>query len=640
MDAPGPQAGRKEVRLDDDVKLRRRSFALHRVDVDNRDVRLGQRVGARMHHREHLRQDPVREGQVRDAHEDGSKAPDLVPGGNRAVLPGMHGIPVPLGDKRQALPLGILEIERLAPVAPGDLGMGDALLLEAALPPREALPRDPEARPHDAPGPAPLGSCGPVKEGDVGPGARVPVGVEEVIGRDVVLVHGFLHEPKPEHLRVERVVLSGLRGDRGQVVQSGEERALCLHGRQGAAIEPACKRLPPTALSSCLFMSEPVDTAAFTKDHPFPARVTENRLLSGAGSTKETRHFVVSLVGSGLTYKAGDSLGIFPSNRQSEVEALLGALGASGLEPVMLPKVPEPVSLGEALASRLALADPGRRFLQMLALRAGDPREQASLLSLLSLESLGGLPAWLEEREFIDLLQEFPSARLSPQELVDHMHRLQPRLYSVASSPRAYPEEVHLMVAIVRYMTNGRGRVGVCSTYLADRVALNAPTVPVFVSPSHFGPPEDGSRDMVMVGPGTGIAPFRGFMQDRAASGARGRNWIFFGDQRRESDFVYREEFEGWQDAGLLARFDTAFSRDQPTKVYVQDRMRERAAGLWSWINSGAYFYVCGDAKRMAKDVDSALHEVIAGQGGMTPAEAADYVKLMKKEKRYLRDVY
>ena len=309
-------------------------------------------------------------------------------------------------------------------------------------------------------------------------------------------------------------------------------------------------------------MSEPVDTAAFTKDHPFPARVTENRLLSGAGSTKETRHFVVSLVGSGLTYKAGDSLGIFPSNRQSEVEALLGALGASGLEPVMLPKVPEPVSLGEALASRLALADPGRRFLQMLALRAGDPREQASLLSLLSLESLGGLPAWLEEREFIDLLQEFPSARLSPQELVDHMHRLQPRLYSVASSPRAYPEEVHLMVAIVRYMTNGRGRVGVCSTYLADRVALNAPTVPVFVSPSHFGPPEDGSRDMVMVGPGTGIAPFRGFMQDRAASGARGRNWIFFGDQRRESDFVYREEFEGWQDAGLLARFDTAFSRD------------------------------------------------------------------------------
>ena len=196
------------------------------------------------------------------------------------------------------------------------------------------------------------------------------------------------------------------------------------------------------------------------------------------------------------------------------------------------------------------------------------------------------------------------------------------------------------MVAIVRYMTNGRGRVGVCSTYLADRVALNAPTVPVFVSPSHFGPPEDGSRDMVMVGPGTGIAPFRGFMQDRAASGAKGRNWIFFGDQRRESDFVYREEFEGWQDAGLLARFDTAFSRDQPTKVYVQDRMRERAAGLWSWINSGAYFYVCGDAKRMAKDVDSALHEVIAGQGGMTPAEAADYVKLMKKEKRYLRDVY
>jgi sulfite reductase (NADPH) flavoprotein alpha-component len=387
-------------------------------------------------------------------------------------------------------------------------------------------------------------------------------------------------------------------------------------------------------------MPDPVDTAAFTKDHPFQARVTENRLLNGPGSTKETRHFVVSIAGSGLTYTAGDSLGIFPSNRPSEVEALLGALGASGLEPVNLPKVPGAVSLREALASRLALADPGRRFLESLAVRAGDPRERALLRSILEPESLGSLPKWLEEREFIDLLDEFPSARLSPQELVDHMHRLQPRLYSVASSPRAHPVDVHLMVAIVRYTTNGRGRVGVCSTYLADRVPLNAPVLPVFVSPSHFGPPEDGSRDMVMVGPGTGIAPFRGFMQERAAAGARGRNWVFFGDQRRADDFVYREEFEAWQEAGVLTRFDTAFSRDQAAKVYVQDRMRERAGELWSWIRSGAYFYVCGDARRMAKDVDSALHDVIAGQGGMTPAEAADYVKLMKKEKRYQRDVY
>ena len=196
------------------------------------------------------------------------------------------------------------------------------------------------------------------------------------------------------------------------------------------------------------------------------------------------------------------------------------------------------------------------------------------------------------------------------------------------------------MVAIVRYTTNGRDRVGVCSTFLADRVIPGVTPAPVFVSHSHFGPPEDPSRDAIMVGPGTGIAPFRAFLQERGASGASGRNWVFFGDQRRASDFGYREEFEAWQGQGLLTRMDTAFSRDQPEKVYVQDRMRERASELWAWIRSGAYFFVCGDAKRMARDVDATLHEIISSQGGMTPAEAADYVKFMKKERRYQREVY
>jgi len=255
-------------------------------------------------------------------------------------------------------------------------------------------------------------------------------------------------------------------------------------------------------------------------------------------------------------------------------------------------------------------------------------------------ESREALVSWLYEREFIDLLTEFPSARLKPQELVDHMRRLLPRLYSVASSPRAHPEEVHLMVAIVRYTTNGRDRVGVCSTFLADRVEVGVTPTPVFVSHSHFGPPDDPSRDAIMVGPGTGIAPFRAFMQDRFALGATGRNWIFFGDQRSASDYVYREEFEAWKGEGVLTRIDTAFSRDQAGKVYVQDRMRENAAELWSWIKSGAYFYVCGDAKRMARDVDAALQEIIGSQGGLNPSEASDYVKLMKKERRYQREVY
>ena len=387
-------------------------------------------------------------------------------------------------------------------------------------------------------------------------------------------------------------------------------------------------------------MSDTVATSAYSKDNPFPARVTENRMLNGPGSAKETRHFVVDLRGSGLTYKAGDSLGVYPSNRPEEVDEILRLLGATGEEPVLLPKAAAPLPLRSALTSSLALAGPTRRIVDTLANKATDAAEKAALQALLAPEAKDALTAWLDEREFVDLLAEFPSARLSPQELVDHMRKLMPRLYSIASSPRAHPQEIHLTVAIVRYETNHRARVGVCTTFLADRVALGSTPTPVFVSHSHFGPPEDPSKDAIMVGPGTGIAPFRAFLQDRGASGAAGRNWIFFGDQRRSTDFLYEEEWAKWQQQGTLTRIDTAFSRDQAAKVYVQDRMREQAAELWAWIKAGAFFYVCGDAKRMAKDVDLALHEVIASQGGMSPAEAADYVKLMKKEKRYQRDVY
>jgi sulfite reductase (NADPH) flavoprotein alpha-component len=215
-----------------------------------------------------------------------------------------------------------------------------------------------------------------------------------------------------------------------------------------------------------------------------------------------------------------------------------------------------------------------------------------------------------------------------------------PRLYSIASSAKVTPNEVHLTVAIVRYETNGRQRVGVASTFLADRAALGATPVPVFVSHSHFGVPEDSARDCIMVGPGTGIAPFRAFVQERAAAGATGRNWLFFGDQRRATDFLYEEEWAAWQQQGKLARLDVAFSRDQAQKIYVQDKMRENAAELWAWLKGGAHFYVCGDAKRMAKDVDAALHEIIAQQGGLDAAQAAEFVKQMKKDKRYQRDVY
>ena len=389
-------------------------------------------------------------------------------------------------------------------------------------------------------------------------------------------------------------------------------------------------------------MSESATTSVYHKDHPFPAKLKENRLLNKPGSHKETRHLVIDITGSDLHYKVGDSLGVFPSNRASEVDEIILRLGVSGNEavsPVML-KLPAPISFREALTSRLALAKPTRKILETLAAKAADEGDKAKLAALLAPEAKDALPGYLEDREYIDLLTEFPSAKLTPQELVDHMRKLMPRLYSIASSSKPFPHEVHLTVAIVRYETNHRSRVGVASTFLSDRVELNKGAVPVFVSDSHFGVPEDKAKDIIMVGPGTGVAPFRAFLQERIATNATGRNWLFFGDQHRATDYLYEEEWTQWQAEGKLARADLAFSRDQILKVYVQDRMRENAAELWAWIKAGAHFYVCGDAKRMAKDVDVALHDVIAQQGGMEAAAAVDYVKQMKKDKRYQRDVY
>lgn len=389
-------------------------------------------------------------------------------------------------------------------------------------------------------------------------------------------------------------------------------------------------------------MSEAVPASAYSKDHPFPARLVENRLLNKPGSHKETRHMAVDIAGSGLTYKVGDSLGVFAANRPSEVDEILLRLGATGNEPVspVMLKLSAPIPLREALTGRLALAKPTRKIVETLAAKATAEADKAKLAALIAPEAKDQLAGWLEDREFVDLLTEFPSAKLTPQELVDHMRKLMPRLYSIASSPKLFLTEVHLTVAVVRYETNHRSRVGVATTFLSDRAELKATPVPVFVSDSHFGVPADGTKDIIMVGPGTGIAPFRAFLQERVATKATGRNWLFFGDQHRATDYLYEEEWKAWQASGALARVDLAFSRDQILKVYVQDRMRENAADLWAWLKAGAHFYICGDAKRMAKDVDVALHDVIAQQGGFDAAAAADYVKQMKKDKRYQRDVY
>ena len=380
--------------------------------------------------------------------------------------------------------------------------------------------------------------------------------------------------------------------------------------------------------------------SAYTKDNPLPAKLLENRVLNKDGSSKDTRHLVVDIAGSGLTYQVGDSLGIFASNRPQIVEELIELMGFTGNEPVIPQRMTAAISLREALTDKLSLAGPTKKILETFAAKTADSKEQAQLASLLAADAAEAREAFLEQREYIDLIEEFPGVKLGAQELVDHLRRLMPRLYSIASSPVLHPSQVHLTVAPVRYESNGRRRYGVCSTFLADRVTRRKTLIPVFVAESHFGLPEDLTKDIIMVGPGTGVAPFRAFTQERVATQATGRNWLFFGDQHEATDYLYADEWKTLLTAGKLARVDLAFSRDQARKVYVQDRMREAAAELWSWIKGGALFYVCGDARRMAKDVDLALHQIISEQGGLDVAQAAEYVKLMKKEKRYQRDVY
>lgn len=377
----------------------------------------------------------------------------------------------------------------------------------------------------------------------------------------------------------------------------------------------------------------------YTKDNPFPARLMENRLLTKPGSSKETRHIVVDITGSGLTHKPGDSLGVFPTNEPALVQEILDRLGARGDEPVTLAQG-DVRPLREALFGRLGLGHPTRKSLEFFASKATDAAERATLERLIAPGAQEQLSEFLREREYVDLLAEFPSARLSPQEFVALLRRMVPRLYSIASSLRAHPGEIHLAVAIVRYTTNQRERLGVCSTFLADRSELGRVTVPVFVSNSHFGLPERADVDIIMVGPGTGVAPFRAFLEEREATGATGRNWLFFGDQHRATEFLYEEDFAAMQRRGVLTRFETAFSRDQAHKVYAQDRMREHGAEIWRWLAGGAYFFVCGDAKRMAPDVDQALQDIVAQHGGQEPAQAAEFVKALRKEKRYQRDVY
>ncbi len=396
---------------------------------------------------------------------------------------------------------------------------------------------------------------------------------------------------------------------------------------------------PETAASAAAAVAAPTPAApapAVTgRAGIAPAALLRCDPLNGAGSAKDTRQIVLRLDGTGLDYQVGDSLGVHATNCPELAAALIECLGASPDQDVDCPDGSRR-RLADAFVSVCDIARPSDEAVEVLASRAQNA-EEADLLQAIAEGYPGSGP---EDADLLDLLLAFPSARPPVQELVSALGVVQPRLYSIASSPKAVPGEVHLTVAAVRFKRRDRLRKGVASIFLAERAPAGQ-EVPVFIQPSHgFRLPDDDEAPMIMIGPGTGIAPFRAFLQERRALGAKGRNWLFFGDQHGATDFLYRDEMSDFVRDGLLTRLDTAFSRDQTDKVYVQHRMRQNAAELWAWLQDGARIYVCGDATRMAKDVDTALVHIIAKQGRMEMAGAKNYLAQLTREQRYQRDVY
>ena len=378
-------------------------------------------------------------------------------------------------------------------------------------------------------------------------------------------------------------------------------------------------------------MSTPSDPHAPSKSNPYASELLVNRLMT-EGSDKETRHFELSLKGSELEYLPGDSLGVLPTNCEEVVEDLLAAVGLTGSEQVQVGE--DDITLKDALINRLACT-----VLSKIQIKKFNEFAQSDKLNdLLQIANKDSLVDYMWGRELIDLFLEFPQSGISAQDFVGLLRPMPPRLYSIASSLSAHPEEVHLTVAVVNYVGHGRERKGVCSSYLAERVG---DSIPCYLHPNkNFKLPEDSSTPIIMVGPGTGIAPFRAFIEERKATGASGKNWLFFGDRSQKTDYLYGDEWESYQKDGILNELGLAWSRDQNEKVYVQHKMIEKGYQLWSWLNDGAVFYVCGDASRMAKDVDQALRTIAQEEGAMSEEDAGSWVKALQKERRYLKDVY
>lgn len=377
------------------------------------------------------------------------------------------------------------------------------------------------------------------------------------------------------------------------------------------------------------------ETITYSRTNPFQAKILKNINLNGEGSAKETRHLELSLEGSGLTYNPGDALGIFPSNDPELVDAIIAEMKWDPDTEVVINKQGETMTLKKALTEYFEITLLSKKILQ----QAAEFTENEEIKKLLLPENAAEVKAYCEGRDLLDMLRAFGPWNLTAQDFVSMLRKLTARLYSIASSITAHPGEVHLTIGAVRYEAHGRERKGVCSVHIAERAPVGE-TLPVFVQPNkHFHLPE-ADKDIIMVGPGTGIAPFRSFIEERAVTKATGRAWLFFGDQHEATDFLYKEELEQYEKDGVLTKITTAFSRDTEQKVYVQHRMAENAKELFQWLENGASFYVCGDKARMAKDVHEALLQVIEKEGNMSREEAESYLEEMKKQGRYQRDVY
>src|ERR1039457_3786954 len=388
-------------------------------------------------------------------------------------------------------------------------------------------------------------------------------------------------------------------------------------------------------------METPRAASPYSRKNPFLAELTGHDRLTKAGSLKDTRHFVLNLAGSGLRYTPGDSLGAFGRNSPELVDEVIALLGFEPEAAVNDPKG-RMSTLRQALLRDYTINRANRKMMAALGERITQGEQRNRLMELV--DNGDALGEYVDTRDYVDILKEFDEARCqSPAVFLSQLSPVVPRLYSIASSLQAHPDEAHLCITVVRYETHGRAKKGLASGFFADHSDMFVKNIPVYMQESRtFRLPKDGSTDIIMCGPGVGLAPFRAFLEQRALDGATGRNWLFFGEQRRETDILYGNELLEYQRAGKLHRLDLAFSRDQSHKIYVQHRMLEQGKELWSWLQNGAYFYVCGDARHMAKDVHQTLIEIAQKEGGLSADAAADYVnvRLMKTEKRYLRDVY